>query len=154
MAAGPFIIPNKAKLNLLSLTNLLAQNAANFRIALVTSAWTPDNSDTGNEVWADVSANEIAGGNGYTTGGGALTGVALTQSGGTVKFTSNPFVWTASGGSIPAWRRAVIYFLGTVNGKTNPIVAHCLGDASPADMPATSTTLTFTPSASGIVTNA
>jgi hypothetical protein len=152
MAAGAIIIPNKAKLNIAALALLSASNT--FKLALVTSAWTPDNSDTGNEVWGDVSANEIAAGNGYTAGGIALSGVSLTQSGGTVKFTSGAAQWTASGSSIPAWRRGVIYAVGTFGGKVNPIVGHFLGDATPADIPATTApnTLTVTPSASGLLT--
>lgn len=152
MAAGAFIFPNKAKLNMFSATDLL--NPANtFKLALVTSSWTPDNGDTGNEVWADVSANEIAAGNGYTAGGVALSSVALTQASGTVKFTSAAAQWTASGGNIPAWRRGVVYAVGTLNGKVNPIVGHFLGDSTPADIAATTSgnTLTVTPNASGIV---
>lgn len=154
MAAGAFVFPDLARLNFFSATNLLGANTANFKIALVTSAWTPNNST--NEVWADVSANEIAAGNGYTAGGGALTGVSLTQTSGTVKFTSSAFVWTASGGSIPAWRRGVVYYSGTLNGKVNPIVGHFLGDNTPADVPATTAgnTLTVTPNASGILSAA
>ena len=150
MASGAFIFPDKAKLNMFSATDLL--NPANtFKLALVSSAWTPVNST--DEVWADVSANEISNGNGYTTGGGTLTSVALTQTSGTVKFTSAAFVWTANGGSIPAWRRGVVYASGTLNSKVNPIVGHFLGDSTPADIPATSTgnTLTVTPNASGIL---
>jgi hypothetical protein len=151
MAAGAFVFPDLAKLNFFSLTNLLAANSSNFRLALVTSSWTPNNAT--NEVWADVSANEIANGNGYTTGGGTLTGVTLNQTSGTVKFTSNAFVWTATGGSIPAWRRGVVYYLGTLNSKVNPLVGHFLGDNTPADIPATTVgnTLTVTPNASGIL---
>jgi hypothetical protein len=151
MAAGAFVFPDLAKLNFFSATNLLGANTANFRLALVTSSYTPNNAT--NEVWADVSANEIANGNGYTTGGGTLTGVALSQTSGTVKFTSSAFVWTASGGSIPAWRRGVVYYLGTLNSKVNPIVGHFLGDSTPADIPATTVgnTLTVTPNASGIL---
>ena len=154
MPAGTIVVPNKAKLNLVSATNLLGANAANFKLALVTSAWTPNDGDAGNEVWSDVSANEIAAGNGYTAGGIALTGVALTQTGGTVKFTCNAAQWTASGSGIPAWRRGVIYYAGTLNGKVNPLVGHFLGDSTPADVPATTApnTLTFTPNASGILT--
>lgn len=153
MAAGAIIIPNKAKLNLFNATNLLAANAANWKLALVTSSWTPDNSDTGNEVWADVSANEIASGNGYTTGGIALTSVTLTLASGTVKFTSAAAQWTASGAGIPAWRRGVIYYSGTLNSKVNPVLGHFLGDSTPADVPLTTAgnTLTVTPNASGLV---
>lgn len=153
MAAGPIVMPNKARLNFFNATNLLGANTANFKMALVASTWTPDNGDTGNEVWGDVSANEIAAGNGYSAGGIALTGVTLSQTGGTVKFTSSAAQWTASGGSIPAWRRGVVYYNGTLNGKVNPIVGHFLGDSTPADIGATTTgnTLTVTPNASGLV---
>ncbi len=57
-AAGALIIPNKAKLNMFSATDLL--NPANtFKLALVTSALTPNDGDSGNEVWGDVSARSI-----------------------------------------------------------------------------------------------
>lgn len=149
MASGPFVFPDKSKLNFFSATDLL--NPANsFKLALVASTWTPANST--DEVFADVTG-ELSTGNGYTAGGIALTGVALTQTAGTVKFTSAAAVWTASGGSIPAWRRGVVYAVGTLNGKVNPIVGHFLGDSTPADVPATTTgnTLTVTPNASGIL---
>lgn len=153
-APGAIVVPNKARLNLFSATNLLGANAANFKLALVTSAWAPDNGDTGNEVWGDASANEIAAGGGYSAGGIALTGVALTQSGGTVKFTSNAAQWTATGSGIAAWRRGVVYYAGTLNGKLNPIVGHFLGDSAPADIGATAApnTLTVTPNAAGLFT--
>ena len=151
MAAGAFTFPQLTKLNFFNATNLLNGTTTNFRIALVSSAWTPVPST--NEVWADVSANEIANGNGYTTGGGTLTGVTLSQTAGTVKFTSSAFVWTASGGSIPAWRYGVVYYSGTLNSKVNPLVGYFLGDSTPADVPATTSgnTLTITPNASGIL---
>lgn len=149
MAAGPVVMPNKAKLNYVSATGLLQATATNYRIALVTSAWTPANST--DEVWANASANEIANGNGYTTGGATLTSVALSETSGVVKFASANVVWTASAGSIPVWRRAVLYYLGTLNGKVNPIVGHFLGDSTPADVPATTSgnTLTLTCPAGG-----
>lgn len=151
MAAGPFVFPDKAKLNFFSATNLLGANAANFKLALLTPAYTPDNA--ADELFADVSGSQIAAGNGYTAGGGSLTGVALTQASGTVKLTSAALVFTAAGGSIPAFRRGVVYYSGTLNSKVNPIVGHFLGDAAPADVPATTdgNTLTVTPNALGIL---
>lgn len=152
MAAGAWVVPDLAKLNLVSATDILAATAANFRLALVTSTWTPNNAT--DELWAVASANELANGNGYTTGGATPAAISLTQTGGVVKFTwSTPVTWTASGGSIPAWRRAVLYYLGTLNGKVNPLVAHFLGDSTPADVPATTSgnTLTVTPNASGVL---
>lgn len=151
MAAGAFVIPDLAKLNLFNATALLSATAANFRLALVSSAWTPVNST--DELWAVASGSEIANGQGYTTGGLVPPSAALTQSAGVVKFTSSPVVWTATGTGIPAWRRGVLYYLGTLNGKVNPIVAHFLGDSTPADVPLTTAgnTLTVTMNASGII---
>lgn len=149
MSAGPFIFPDKAKLNMFSATDLL--NTANtYKLTLHTSSWTPANST--DEVYADLT-NELATGFGYTSGGITLTNDALTQTAGVVKFTCDPAVWTASGGSIPAWRRGVVRASGTLNGKVDPIVGHFLGDSTPADVPATTTgnTLTVTMNASGIL---
>jgi hypothetical protein len=155
MAAGSWVIPDLAKLNIASATNILAATAGNFRLALVSSAWTPNNAT--DEVWSVASGSEIANGNGYTTGGATPSTITLTQSGGVVTFkwpTGSPVIWTATGSGIPAWRRAVLYYLGTLNGKVNPIVGHCLGDSTPADVPLTTSgnTLTFTPNASGVLT--
>lgn len=149
MAAGAFIFPDKAKLNFFSATDLL--NPANtFKLTLHTSTWVPANST--NEVFADAT-NELATANGYTAGGITLTSVALTQTAGVVKFTSAAAVWTASVGSIPAWRYGVVRAVGTLNGKVDPIVGYFLGDSTPADVPATTAgnTLTITPNASGIL---
>lgn len=152
MAAGAFVIPNLAKLNFFNTTNLLNATAANYRLALVTNSWTPNNST--DELWAVASGNEIANGNGYTTGGINPGSITLNQTSGTVKFTGNAVVWTASGTGIPAWRYMVLYYLGTLNSKVNPLVAYALGDSTPADVPLTTSgnTLTITPNASGIIT--
>jgi hypothetical protein len=150
MASGLFIFPNLAKLNFFNATNILGANLANFKLLLLTNVFAPN--DATNEVLADLT-DEIANGNGYSTGGIALTGVALTQAGGTVKFTSNPAVWTAAGGSIPAWRYGYLYYNGTLNSKVSPLVGHFLGDNTPADIPATTNgnTLTVTMNAAGIM---
>jgi len=149
MAAGNFTVPDLAKLNIASLTNVLAQTT--YKITLHTSVWVPNNST--NEVFSHAT-NELGTGFGYTAGGGTLTSVALTQTAGVVKFTSAAFTWTASGGSIPAWRTALVRAIGTFNGKVDPIVGYFLGDSTPADVPATAApgTIVVTPNASGFIT--
>ena len=152
MPAGAVTFSQPAKLNFLEgATGLLKTGSTLYRLSLLTSAWVP--APATDEVYATISANELATGFGYTNGGGALTSVVLSQTAGVVKFTSAAFVWTAAGGSIPAWRYGVIYYLGTLNGKVNPIVGYFLGDATPADVPATTAgnTLTVTPNASGFL---
>ena len=150
MTAGAFVSPDLAIRNYFGPTNLLGATATNFKLALVTSAWSPNN--TTDEVFADVT-NELVTGGGYTAGGVTLTGVAVSQTAGVAKFTSAAAVFNATGAGIPAWRRAVVYYNGTLNGKVNPIVAHMLGDAAPADVPTTTAgnPLTVTMHANGIV---
>ena len=134
MAAGTFTFygANKADYRLNDLVS------ANLRMALVSSAYTPDITATGNTLWANASANEIANGNGYTTGGVALTGVVAANAGNTgFKLSSGNAVWTASGAGIPAWRYAVMYYNGTLWGKVNPLIGYFLGDSTPADVPLT-----------------
>lgn len=123
----------------------------NWKLALVTSTYTPD--AEAHTVYADLT-NELTTANGYTAGGLALTGVALSRTTGTVKFTFSAAVWTASGGSIAAWRRAVLYQNATINGHVKPLSAYFLGDATNIDIPATTdtNTLTFTPAAGGFFT--
>jgi hypothetical protein len=47
----------------------------------------------------------------------------------------------------------LVYYLGTLNSKVNPIVGYFLGDSTPTDIPLTTSgnTLTVTPNASGIM---
>jgi len=120
--------------------------SASLRMALVTSSWTPNTLVAGNSLWADVSANEIANGNGYTTGGGTLTGVAATATSGNDGYflAGTVPVWTASGAGIPAHRFYVMYVLGTLWGQVNPLIGYFLGDNTPADIPLTAAGITLT----------
>lgn len=116
-----------------------------IKIALISSAYVPDvNSSTGHSIFADVSANEIAAGNGYTAGGAALTTDVATAISGGFKYNSDDVVWTAAGGAIPAWRFAVMHVEGTLWGMVNPLIGYFIGDTAPADIPATTDTNTLT----------
>lgn len=134
MAAGSFTLFAKNKDDL-RINDLVS---ANLRGALVSSAYTPNITATGHSLWSEVSANEISGTNGYTTGGYSLTGAAAATAGndGFKLSTGNP-TWTASGGSIAAFRYFVLYYLGTLWGMTNPVIGYVLCDTTPADIPAT-----------------
>lgn len=132
MAAGPVNVYDNAIKFLMNGTLDLDSNT--IKLALFSSSMTVDlvNHDT----LSDLSG-EIANGNGYTTGGAAVTGIALAAITNGVKFSSNDITWDASGGSIPAWRYGVMYASGTLNGIVNPLIAYFLGDTTPADIPAT-----------------
>lgn len=133
MAAGACVL-YQANLDDINLTDLVS---ATVKLALVSSAYSPNFGTSGNDDWADVSANEIANGNGYTTGGYTLGTLAKTAVTGGWKFSSGNAAWTASGGSIPAWRYGVLYVSGSLWGLTNPLLCAFLGDSTPADVPAT-----------------
>jgi hypothetical protein len=140
MAAGTFTLFSKNK-DRISINDMLS---ATPKLALVSSAWTPDSSATGNSLWADMSANEIANGNGYTSGGVTLGTLAATAVTGGFKFSSANPSWTASGSGIPAHRYYVMYLSGTVWGRVNPVIGYFLGDTTPADIPLTTATNTLT----------
>lgn len=146
MASGTFTLFSKNK-NHLNESDL---SGATLKAALLTSAWTPDNSVTGNYLWADISANEIAAANGYTAGGAALSGLTVSSITGGYKLTASNTVWTPSGGSIAAWRNCAVYVSGTLWSLTNPLVGYFLGDTTPADIPAASGLITITWNASGL----
>jgi hypothetical protein len=100
-----------------------------FKLMLLLSAWTP-NMETQSD-YADISANEHANANGYTTGG-VVVAATWTRSTVTVTFDLADGLWTASGGSITA-RYAAIYD-DTPAG--DPLVCYSLLDNSPADVTA------------------
>lgn len=131
-------------------TNLLKPSNT-YRITLHSSSYSVLSTDS---VWADVT-NEIATGFGYTQNTKELQNVVFsTVTTNDAKFDADDVVWTAVGGSIPAWRYGVIHVNGTLNGHVNPLVGYFEGDPTPADIPATSSgnTLTLQFNANGIIT--
>lgn len=147
MAAGAFTLYTR-NLDKISMNDLLS---ATVKVALVTSSYTPNVASNGHYLWSDVSTNEIAAGSGYTAGGATLANDTVTAITLGQKYDSDDVVWTASGGNIPAWRHAVMYVSGTLWGLSSPLIGYCLGDSTPADVPATTdgNALTLQVNASG-----
>lgn len=98
-------------------------DAAEIRIALVTSAYAPSAAHT---AWAQASANEVAAGNGYTTGGLALGGQVITNS---KRTYANP-VWP---GLTKTFRYGVGRYVGTALAITDPLLFWILFNTTPAD---------------------
>lgn len=138
MAAGSWTFTNSGLTALLNGTFDLDSDT--FKMALFLST---SNIGASSTTYAGLT-NEVANGNGYTTGGKT---VAVTLSGTTtVTVDCDDQVWTASGGSITA-RYAVIYEVG------GSVLCYCLLDSTPADVTATDgNPLTVQINASGILT--
>jgi hypothetical protein len=69
------------------------------------------------------NADEIASGNGYTEGGEALTITTNSQSGGTYTLAANQIVWTATGGTIGAFRYVYLYNSSAGAAGTRPFIS-------------------------------
>lgn len=107
-----FVFFDEAKLNITNGNILLGSHT--FKLALTNTAPTAATDDE----LADIT--QISGGNGYTTGGTALTSVTWSETGGGTgiwQFTSADVVFTASGGSIGPFRYAVLYSDTSTNDK-------------------------------------
>lgn len=116
-----------------------------FKVQLHTSSYTPS---AAHAQLSDLT-NEVANGNGYTTGGATLASVTWGQTGGTATFDAADTAWTASGGSITA-RYAVLYDDTSVG---DLLIGYILLDNTPADVTVTDgNTLTLQWNASGIFT--
>jgi hypothetical protein len=104
-----------------------------LKIALVTSGYTPN---TAHDEWADVSANEVAAGSGYTTGGITLATPVVTNS----NIDYDDVTWTSL---TKTFRYAVIYKSGSGGGLTNPLLCYLLLDSTPADIVSTGSNYTM-----------
>ena len=125
-------------------------DGSTFKAMLLTSSYTPNAATQ--SVKADIVANEVANGNGYTTGGVTLTSVTWTQSGATCTFDAADVSWTGASSGFNA-RYLVIYASGTLNTHVDPLVGYMLLDSAPADVSfAAGNTVTVVWNAAGIFT--
>lgn len=95
-----------------------------IKVALVTSSYTPSISHT---AWADVSANEVSSGSGYTTGGLTLANPVITA--GVADFDNA--IWTSL---TKSFRYAVCYLQATRLTIVNPLLFYMLLDSTPNDV--------------------
>lgn len=80
-----------------------------FKIILLDNAYVPDLESA---TYAEIAANELPDGNGYTAGGQTLANVTLTRAGNKVTFDADDPVWP---GSTFDARYAAIYDATTVD---------------------------------------
>jgi hypothetical protein len=101
------------------LTGDIDLNTDTIKAALVVATYTPD--QNAHDFWDDVSANEVANGNGYTTGGVELATPGVTPGTGTVIFDS-PTDPTWANSSITA--RYLVVYKSTGTAGTSPLIAY------------------------------
>lgn len=120
-----------------------------YRMTLVTSSYTP--SVNADDAWNDISTNEVANGNGYTTHGKLLT-CTVTHSSGTVTFDCDDQSWTSS--TITA-KYAVIVEDADANGAlatTDVPICYCDLESGGGSVSTTNGTFAVTINASGVFT--
>lgn len=115
-------------------------------VALVTSAYTPD--VDAHDFWNDVSANELATGNGYTTNGAALTSPTITIVGASnrIDFDGADPSWTFTASK--TFRYAVIYDRTPATDATRPLI--CVIDFGADQSLSTAFSIQFSTSPSAI----
>lgn len=85
-------------------TKTLNMNTDTFKVMLSNTAPVATNS-----LYSDISATELANGNGYTTGGTAVTGIGSTNSAGTESFAANAVTFTSATGNMGPFRYVTLY---------------------------------------------
>ncbi len=120
-----------------------------FRMVLVTSSYTPNQST--DDAWSDISTNEVANGNGYTTHGKPLT-VTNTRSGLVVTFDCDDQSWTSS--TITAKYAVIVHDANGDNSLAAGDVPICYSDLENGggSLSTTSGTFAVNINASGVFT--
>ncbi len=143
MAAGNWIMFDSAKVLFGGGLNLESNT---LKMMLLTGSYTPNRATQ--DAYGDISANEVANGAGYTTGGETLTTVDYSQTSGTAKFTCDPVTWTAASGDIENVRYAVIYW---DDGGDDVLLCYCDLESGGQFTVEDGQELTITPHANGIL---
>jgi hypothetical protein len=142
MAAGTFTFYDTAASVLADDGDVTTANA--MRVALIGATYTPS---AAHSLFSQVSASELGTTNtGYTAGGKTLSAPVLTDITNGVKFSSDAtggIQWTAGSADLPTWKYAVMYFNGTVAGRTSPVIGYFEGNSG-STVPATTNTNTLT----------
>lgn len=144
MAAAAWVIYNEAKKYLM--TGDIDLNAATIRMTLHTSA---SNAATATLSVKGSVSNEVTEANGYSSSGKALTytwtaGASASE----IRFDATAVIWTATGGTIPNIKYAVLW-VGTSTSAGRKLLAYSTLTSSQFTL-SSGSTLTITPSANGI----
>ncbi len=144
MAASAWVIYNEAKKYLM--TGDIDLDAATVKMTLHTSA---SNAATATlSTFASVT-NEVTEANGYSSSGKSLTYTwAVGASASEYRFDATSVIWTATGGTIPNIKYAVLWQTGASAGARK-LIGYSQLTTSQFTL-SSGSTLTITPSANGI----
>jgi hypothetical protein len=98
--------------------------------------------------WGDVSANEVAAGDGYTAGGELLANCAVTYAGDEGKWDADDVTWTAL---TKTMLFAFLYASKVAGTLTNPLIAYVLLDTSMTSVSVSGVDFTITWDSEGIL---
>ena len=98
------------------------------KLALVLDTYTPDRD--AHDFWNDVSANEVANGNGYTTGGETAASKTITYDSASdqVRWDLADITWTFTASK--TWRYGVLYIDTAGASSTDPLYALLTWDSN------------------------
>ncbi len=144
MAASAWVIYNEAKKYLMQ--GDIDLNASVVRMTLHTSA---SNAATATLSVKGSVTNEVTEANGYSSSGKALSytwtaGASASE----IRFDATAVIWTATGGTIPSIKYAVLWVEGA-SALARKLIAYSQLTTSQFTLSSAST-LTITPSANGI----
>ena len=145
MAAGAWVFYNKARKNLGAGTIPLLTST--FKMTLHTSA---SNAATVTLSTYGSITNEVTEANGYSSSGKSLSGVTWTAgaSAKQIRFNSSATFWSATGGTIPNIKYAVLWITGASAGARKLLCASTL--SSSQFTISSGNRITITPAATGI----
>lgn len=146
MTAGNFTLFNIAKLKIVNGTIDLDSHSLKLALTTVTQALDATFAGTSADARYSDLTNEAANGAGYTTGGVAITGNALTRLVGTVTFDANDAAWTAL---TKTFKYAVLYDNTNSN---KDLIGFVDLDTTPGSITITASDYTIQWNASGLET--
>jgi hypothetical protein len=115
-------------------------STATLKVRLVTSGYTFSSAhtawDNGANNATDPSYNEVADGDGYTTGGITLTSPSADND--SIDFAD--VTWTTL---TKTFRGAILVAIGTIGGVVDPVLGYLLPNDAPADVTATAENYTI-----------
>jgi hypothetical protein len=130
MAAGDLTPYNSFKLSLLDGNDTVDFDTDTIKVGILKTSHTPSTGDAGDVYWDDVSADQVATGTGYSTGGPTLASVTLVLASGVVTFDAADITVSQDVGTGFTDGSYIVIYKDTGTPATSPLIY--LGDLGTA----------------------